>query len=637
MSFLAPIALSLAVLAGVPVVLHLLRSETRLRVAFPAIRYLQVARRRSVRALRLRDRLLMLARAALIVVLAAAAAVPVVGSGDAADHRPTDVALVLDNSASMSRVAGSATLLEAQVTRARSALESARAGDRFWILPTVGRPVLLEGSATEARTALERVQATDGSADLGAAVTEAVRLLPAGSGRPRELHLLSDFQATAVTESLLALPGNTSLLMSRVISDSANGAILSVTADLSGPGSEASLAARLEAHDVASTDTVEVRLVVDGETIAIARAPRSGSVAFRLSALDAGEHAAHVEIPPSGLRADDRRSLVLRATDPPGIVHSGPADGYLGQALAALESAGRITLLPSGAEAAAAVIEGGSGLAVEPRGVSVFVPPADRLRLGVFNSVLARAGVPWRLETEDASGELGLATGETMPGLERVAVRSRYLLRREGAGRDSVLLRTSDDRPWLVIGEADGGRYLVLASALHPTSTDLPVRAAMVPFVEALLFDWAGLGGAVSRPSSAGVPVTLPADADSVASPGGEVVRVDGAAPYVPLHAGIHTVFRGSGSSLIAVAVPAAESDLTSISGARAARRLGRPDARSLTDDREWREAVFVARRGASAVPLLLVLVPLLAAAEMLLATPGERGRRARGVSGGEA
>ena len=78
MSFLAPWALGLAALAALPVVLHLFRRDTRRRLAFPAIRYLRRARDRSARALKLRDRLLLITRVALVMVLAAAAAAPLV-------------------------------------------------------------------------------------------------------------------------------------------------------------------------------------------------------------------------------------------------------------------------------------------------------------------------------------------------------------------------------------------------------------------------------------------------------------------------------------------------------------------------------------------------------------------------------
>ncbi|MCK5448941.1 MAG: BatA domain-containing protein, partial [Gemmatimonadetes bacterium] len=161
MSFLAPLALGLAALAALPVVLHLFHRDTRRRLAFPAIRYLRRARDRSARALKLRDRLLLATRVALVLILAAAAAAPLAGRGDVSDHVPTDVLLLIDNTGSMNRLSGETTLLDRQRSRALALLQAARSGDRFWVLPAVG-PVLASGvPAGVATEAVADVEATD--------------------------------------------------------------------------------------------------------------------------------------------------------------------------------------------------------------------------------------------------------------------------------------------------------------------------------------------------------------------------------------------------------------------------------------------------------------------------------------------
>ncbi len=178
MSFLAPWALGLAALAALPVVLHLFRRETRRRMAFPAIRYLRRARDRSARALKLRDRLLLAARMALVALLAVAAAGPLVGKGDVSDHEASDVILVIDNTASMNRVTHGTTLLDQQRGRAMDLIRAARAEDRFWVVPAVGPTLASRVSAEAASHAIASVPATDAAANLGPAVREALRLLP---------------------------------------------------------------------------------------------------------------------------------------------------------------------------------------------------------------------------------------------------------------------------------------------------------------------------------------------------------------------------------------------------------------------------------------------------------------------------
>ena len=235
MSFLAPWAFGLAALAALPVVLHLFRRDTRRRLAFPAIRYLRRARDQSAKALKLRDRLLLLTRALLVVSLAAAAAAPLVGRGEAADHAPTDLILLIDNTGSMNRIVADVALVDRQRARAIELLSAGRSNDRFWVLPAVG-PLLASGvAAGQAAGALNRVEVTDAAADLGAVVREAVRLLPAGSDRQREIVVLSDFQASAIPGVPFDLPDDIRLVLSRIAASPANGAVLSLEADPPSP------------------------------------------------------------------------------------------------------------------------------------------------------------------------------------------------------------------------------------------------------------------------------------------------------------------------------------------------------------------------------------------------------------------
>jgi hypothetical protein len=639
MSLLYPWALSLSLLVAVPLALHLLRRDTRQRVAFPAIRYLERAQRTSARALRIRDRLLMLVRVSLLAVLAAAAAAPLVGRGDASDHWPVDVAIVIDNTASMNRVAGEQSLLETQLRRAQLTIANAGREDRFWILPAVGDAPISGAPADEAASGVQRVEPTDGARDLAVVVREAARLLPARPGRRREIQVLSDFQATSFQESLPAHPADVDLVLSEVAASPVNIAITGVLVEPRGPEGDGAAVADLRSFESEDPiDTVEARLVLDGETVAIARTPAHGPVAFRLPSLAPGEHDLAVEIPPSGLRVDDHRAFVLRSGRPPSVASLGGENGYVARALATLEAAGRIVRVSDGPQADAVFVEGLAGVG-KMRGVRaavrVLIPPADALRLTPFNAALELAGIPWRLSVQQASGELDLEPSSDVPGLDRARVRRRFSLHSPSPESDSVVLRTADGEPWLVRSRIDGDVYMLLASPLDPESTSLPVDAAMVPFAEALLFRWSGLGGEAPHPTSAGESVVLPADADSVVPPAGSVVRVDGNAPYVPLRAGLHRVHVSSGASRLAVVTPASESDLRGIGLEDAAHRLGDPDAASATTDAEWLETIFRGRRGGSALPGLLMVLVCLAVAEVLLTTPGRDRARAAAVPRG--
>lgn len=631
MTLLAPWALALAALAAVPLALHLLRRDTARRIAFPAVRFLRTAHRRSARALRIRDRLLMLVRVGLVACLAVAAAGPLVGHGDTADHWPTDAVFIIDNSASTGRMTGDRTILSALVSRAHEALDRSTGADRFWILSAVDGPHAAAVGAGQAAAALERVEPADGAADLVGLVREAVRLLPGDEGRHREILVLSDFQEASIADSLPALPEGIGLVLSPGRADEANGAVVAARADPPVPGAGVGLSVDLWTS-AEPDDSVDVRLSLDGATAAIRRSPAAGTLEFLIPPLDPGEHVATVEIPPAGLRADDRLSIALRAVAPPRIAHIGDADSYVAQALSTLAGAGRLSVVRETTLADGLVVEASDGdiprIQTGSTRLTVLIPPSDPLHLARFNAALERHGIGWRLELDEAPGQLGFAPGQELPGLDRVRVLRRYDLRARAPGADSVLLRMDDGAPWAVRVLARGTVHLLLGSALEPAATTLPVDAAMVPFLELITLGWSGLGGRASAATPAGNELPLAPDADSVASPYGQVSPVDDASSYIGRRAGVFTVFAGSVRHSVAVRVPQAESDLRTADLKSAARRLGEPRAQIATTDSDWLDSVFGSRRGASGVPGLLSIVLLLAVAEVLVATAG-RPRRA--------
>jgi hypothetical protein len=628
MSFLAPWALGLALLASLPVVLHLFRRDTRKRLAFPAVRYLRRARDQSARALKLRDRLLLFTRMGLIVAIAVAAAGPLLGRGDASDHAPTDLVLLLDNTGSMNRIVADTSLLDRQRSRALELLDAARLGDRFWVLPAVGSLLASGVGAEPAARAIGRVEETDAATNLGAAVREAVRLLPPGGTRHSEIVVLSDLQSTAVGGIPIGLPGELRLVVSRIGASPTNGAVADLQAQAPGSSSDGVVAVRLVSPaGGGDRDTIDVRLAIDGETVSIARAAVGGSAVLRLPNPGVGEYAVSVEIPPSGLRSDDRLHFILRTSEPPAIRHAGRPGSYVGQALATMDRAGRLRVVEATDAVAAWFVEG-----VPPTGISestgpgwIFTPPADDDLLARFNSGIARLGLPWRVDAVDARGGFALAPSPDVPGLESIRTRGRRRLRKIGAAPDTVLLRTAEGSPWVVAGRTSGVGYLLISTPLDPEYTELPVDVAMLPFMEAVLFRWMGLGANLPAPVPAGVPRRLAADADSVALPDGKTVRVDGGSPYVPLRAGVHTVFHANGGeSLLAVTVPASESDLTEATAARFVEALGSPEALVATSNEEWRAAMYGNRRGKRITPFLVVLALVLVLAEAALATPRE-------------
>ena len=654
MSFLFPWALALAGLALAPLLLHLVRRDTDRRVAFPAIRYLQSAQRQSARSMRIRDWLLVASRVALIVLLAAAASRPLVGSGDARSHVPTDLLLLLDNTASMQRLAGGRSLLEIARVAADTALSYAGPEDRVWLATPLDGVLLAGGTAADAVRLLPAIRPSDAGGSLPATVATAAAGIPREDGRARELHLLTDL-ARGSFDSSAALTEDWTVRVLQLRPDRSENAVVSAL-DIGPalpvpPGGTLTVSATVErfpgpTDEVAEGDGAgtEARLLVDGRTVGIRSATWGSDVVFSVAAPPPGPHIARVEIDPAGLRADDGRQAGFSVGFPSRVwlaADAGPETEFVSAALETLAEAGRAELGPAGdADVLILTAARGGDRTLTTRGegpARILIPPADPLSLPAFNERLARLGVPWAAEPDAASGSLRLSTGDPEI-LDGETIGRRYrLLSGQGptSAIDSVLLRTSDGEPWLVRGHsAVSGLYLLLASALRPEATGIPTGAGMVELVDAMVNRW-------SRPEDptgaaiAGEELILPARADSLAAPGAPSVSAEGGSPWRPLTAGSWRIALRSGtdgeSRFLGVNVPASESDPTPLDDAALALALGSGTAAISHAPDDWTSGIFARRRGRDLGSVLLLAALAALAVEAWLAGP--RGARSGGAA----
>jgi hypothetical protein len=161
MSFIFPILLGGLVLAGVPVLLHLIMRQKPKRLPFPAFRFLLKRHRTNLRRLRLRHLVLLALRVLLIAAVCLALARPKVFSErlNLAQEAPVAAVLVIDTSPSMTYVVenknGPRSRLEDAKRRARefidelppdskvAILDTARSG-KVWHAPAKARAVIEE-------------------------------------------------------------------------------------------------------------------------------------------------------------------------------------------------------------------------------------------------------------------------------------------------------------------------------------------------------------------------------------------------------------------------------------------------------------------------------------------------------------
>lgn len=639
--FLQPLLALAALAAAVPIVLHLIRRREQRRVIFPAIRYLRRAEERYARRLRLRHLLLLAARVLIVILLAIAAAGPLIGRGDAADHEPTAVAILLDESLSAGRLTGDRRLIDLYAERAKHTLRLSGPDDRLALFsgawPEDRPPV--EG-IEPVRRALDTARPTAGVADPATALQAAVAWLRSTGVVHLEVHLFTDLQAT----SLPAAPPAESADLGRGISIAAyigGGAAASNAA----PGYPEPATHPLEAGRttrisvpidswgaVPPESVTVVRLVVEDNVVAVDEASFGSTALLTLPPQDSGWVQGYVEIDTHGLAADDRRYFTWFSRPPPAVALTGNPGEFVVRALAALERGGR--LRPSNPVSADVVLAGdGEGIerALAAGRSVIIIPPADPLDLPRLNSRLRRAGVPWRYEIGDGAGGGASRVAPGAPaGLAGVVVRTSYEIQTMRlAADDSVLVRLDDGRPWLVRGTLDeGAAYLLLGSPLIPEASELPVRAAMVPFMDLLLGDWARRSPTDPTRYAGITRISLPPRAREIRMPDGGIQGAEGGAWFFAEEPGNYAI-RDDARTLRAFSInaPRRESDLRPGRRERLERVLPEADWFWLYGraDEEWSNAIFRERRGRHLWRPVVILFFALAIVEASLAAAGRR------------
>jgi len=476
-TFLHPLALVGLAAAAIPALLHLLERRVPPEVEFPPLRYLSEAERQNARRLKLRHRLLLILRTALIVLIVLAAARPLFptpASGGSL-HEPTALAVILDNSPSSGLVVDGRPALERLKAMARGSLARASASDRLWLVladgvARAGTPEALLATVDSAAVSARRL-------DLTAAVRAATQLVGAEPLPAREVHVVSDLQRTALGPGragvprgvrVLALappsqaPANRGVGAARVTDGAAAVSIVG-TPGTGAAGGAAPVTLRIRGREVGRA------LAVPGSTVSITLPPLGPGWWVGDAVLDADE-----------LRADDTRLLVWRVAAPARVAALSTAGGgrFVAAALAVLEEGHRVQ-------------GGGTDVAIGDRPeagalVSVVLPPAEPALIGQANRALAARGGRWRFAS---AGTPGPIAGSALPAIAGLQVTRRYRIEagtgdaRRGTGDDATVLATVNGQPWLV----RDGNVLLLGSRLDTAWTALPAAPAFVPFVDALV------------------------------------------------------------------------------------------------------------------------------------------------------
>jgi hypothetical protein len=203
MSFLAPAFLFALPLLAVPLLVHLFNRRQQDIIRWGAMELLLGGATPRRRFLRLRDLLLMLLRAALVLAMIAALARPTLSLSWSGAAGPRDIIVVLDNSLSTARKVGGTTLFDRERAEAIKVIGQLNPSDELRVLlvsPTPrwlsDTPVSADGANQRSLVAqLQELKPGDGSMDMYRTLQEAVKAEAAGKDMARFITVITDGQA----------------------------------------------------------------------------------------------------------------------------------------------------------------------------------------------------------------------------------------------------------------------------------------------------------------------------------------------------------------------------------------------------------------------------------------------------------
>lgn len=319
--------------ALVPLVIHLISRRKVETVDFSSLRFLKELERKRIRRVRLRQILLLVVRSLVLLCAALALARPTLrGAHAGGAHARTSVAIVLDDSASMSRDGQDGRpLFDAAVAAARGIAGLLAEGDQAFLV-TAGVPprsVLPGGTfGREAlKAAVDGVRVGAAATDYPAALALALDLLAGARNLNREIYVIGDMQrsgwrlATAGAESARAPDAagpRTYCLPVAGPESNLSVVVTGVERAYGGTRGLHTISAEVRNHGRRRA-TVPVRLFLDDAQVGQAGVDvgpgESSPVGFAVAVDGARWHAWRVEIPPDAFAGDNEAYLAIPATE----------------------------------------------------------------------------------------------------------------------------------------------------------------------------------------------------------------------------------------------------------------------------------------------------------------------------------
>lgn len=539
MTFLNPLVLLGLAAAAIPLIIHLFNFRRPKQVDFSSLAFLKELQKSTMQRVRIKQWLLLLLRTLALACLILAFARPTLTSdlGAALGGRAhTSVALVVDNSLSMTLRDAQGGYLDQAQTLAAGLIDQMEMGDEIFVLPTASDAVTDPAPYTTRGPALDAIQDIEpqtGTVPMARAVARAGALLADASHLNRELYLITDRQRSTWSDSLLTdVPEDVRVVLIPVGERSYPNVAVTGVRTLSRiieAGQPVRFAATLVNHGEERLAGYVASVYLEGERVAQATADLEPNVetevTFTATPQQRGWLAGVVEIEDDAFAYDNQRFFAFNVPERRRVLlvrGEGQQTNYLELVLSSQLTRGRVVFeVETIAEAAlAATALGGfdAVVLVGPRSLSsgenaalaryvadggglLFFPQLGaqsddynalfrNLGGGEFSGFSGTPGPGQPVATFDRvdlehplfEGIFDTARRRGRPSLEQADVYQamNYTAR---SGGEQTLIRLSNRFPFLQEIRHGDGVALMLAVAPEPQWSDLPVRGLFVPLL----------------------------------------------------------------------------------------------------------------------------------------------------------
>jgi antitoxin (DNA-binding transcriptional repressor) of toxin-antitoxin stability system len=549
-----PLALLGLLSVLLPILAHRMRNRELPRVLLPTFALLSRAAARSQHKRALSDVLLLILRAAIVTMACFALATPYLSSRVSfGDGRPSNLAIVLDDSLSMARSDGARSLVEQARARALDVLGALSEGSEVSVVLS-GKParvlVPLSRDLGSVQRALEAAQLRAVRAsDLNGAVELALRQQSRGGAESRRVLVLSDF---ARHNGVLSVPDAVPLTAERIGSlPNRPNLFIAEAHAASDPTRPRDLSIAVEARaarvpGMSDPGPARIEIEIGGKVSASARLDFERDAARSVLHVPAPASSESVEatlrlVADDALAADNELALVLGRADAVRVllVNGDPRPAsrsdelyYVSRALSlvpdsllslqlqnidplsferATLSDFDVVLLANAPPPSQAL--GTRLLQFVRQGGGLIVAAGSRVDAAPYNALLGPVlashirGLAPAQKLRFAEGQVNGFLPEGLAGLREVQNTQRLLLE---PGPADVLLAFEDGTPALTARNEGDGRSLLFATALDDDFGDLPFRPGFLPLLAAMIREAAGSAAATRSRVSAGDSVLLP-------------------------------------------------------------------------------------------------------------------------------